>query len=167
MFFLILLALLLTYFWYKKKYSFWSKLGFPSIPGKIPLGISGEMSISLHSSVLLKRFYDENKGKAPGVGMYMMTRPVLLTTEPELVKDILVTHFEFFHDRGIVFNEKDDPLSANLFMLSGQKWKDLRKKMGPTFTSGKMKMMFGTVSSICDRVVAFVKPSTKTKRAWK
>lgn len=152
------IVLLLIYFWFKKKFSFWENHGFPFVPGKFPLGSVGDMGFSIHSSDLLKKFYDENRGKAPGVGLYFMTSPVLLPTEPELVKDILVRHFDHFHDRGFYFNEKDDPLSGHLFSLSGQKWKELRAKLSPTFTSGKMKMMFGSVSTVSDRMIKFIKP---------
>lgn len=78
------------------------------------MGSVGEMGFKVHSSDLLKKIYDENKEKAPGVGLYFMTQPVLLPTDPELVKDILVRNFESFHDRGFYFNEKDDPLSGHL-----------------------------------------------------
>lgn len=104
----------LIYFWFKKKFSFWENHGFPSVPGKIPMGSVGEMGFKYHSSDLLKRFYDENKEKAPALGLYFMTQPVLMPTDPELVKDILVRNFESFHDRGFYFNEKDDPLSGHL-----------------------------------------------------
>lgn len=152
-------VLLLIYLWFKKKFSYWENHGFPSIPGKIPLGSVSEMGFKVHSSDLLKKYYDENKDKAPGVGIYFMTQPVLLPTDPELIKDILVRNFESFHDRGFYYNEKDDPLSGHLFMTSGQEWKDLRAKLSPTFTSGKMKMMFGTVSKVCDGMVDYLKPT--------
>lgn len=48
-------------------------------------------------------------------------------------------------------------------MTSGQKWKDLRAKLSPTFTSGKMKMMFGSVLNVSDRMVEFLKPSAKNQ----
>lgn len=131
------IVILLIFLWFRKKFSFWETHGFPYVPGKIPLGSVGEMGFKKHSSDLFKEFYDANKGKAPGFGVYFMTQPVFVPTEPELIKDILVRHFESFHDRGFYFNEVDDPLSKHLFMTSGQEWKDLRAKLSPTFTSGE------------------------------
>lgn len=156
----IVIVALLIYLWFQHKYSFWEKRGFPSIPGRFPLGSVGELGYTVHSSDLFKKFYNDHKGKFPAVGMYFMTQPVLLPTEPELVKEILVRNFESFHDHGFYEPvEKDDPLCGHLFFLKGQRWKELRAKLSPTFTSGKIKMMFGNVAKVCDGLVEYLKPT--------
>lgn len=48
--------------------------------------------------------------------------------------------FKFIYNISNYFQEAD-PMSANLFALRGQKWKDIRSMLTPTFTTGKMKMM--------------------------
>ncbi|XP_026748482.2 cytochrome P450 6k1-like [Galleria mellonella] len=77
------------------------------------------------------------------VGFFRGTRPELIIRDPKLVKRVLVSDFGSFYNRGFVPN-KDviEPVLRNLFSAEGDLWKMLRIRMSPTFTSGKLKVMF-------------------------
>lgn len=98
-----------------------------------------------------KSLYDQYK-KDKFLGIYLFTNPALLITDPKVVQDILIRDFNSFHDRPMHCDEENDPLSGHLFSLPGQKWKNLRVKLTPTFTSGKLKGMFPTIKD-CGKVL--------------
>lgn len=83
----------------------------------------------------------------------MFHQPILMINDPEVIKLILIKEFNKFRDRGLYFNEEVDPLSGHLFFLPGERWRQLRAKLSPTFTSGKLKQMFPLLSEIVDELI--------------
>ncbi|XP_059610502.1 cytochrome P450 6a8-like [Phlebotomus argentipes] len=146
------------YLYVKKKFQYWEERGIPYVKPEFPFGILKDMGKTKHTSQVFTAAYNELKGKNSFGGIYFFTKPVVLPTDVELLKNIFVKDFQYFHDRGIYVNEKDDPLSGHLFALSGQRWRNLRNKLSPTFTSGKMKMMHSTIIAVAKEFQNYLEP---------
>lgn len=68
----------------------------------------------------------------------------------------------FPFNQGNYCNEKDDPVAAHLLNLRDDKWRTMRQKLSPTFTSGKIKTMFGTVLDVADRLIQKINSDLET-----
>lgn len=95
--------------------------------------------------------------------MYTFHKPSLVIVDLDIVRTILTKEFAHFHDRGLYCHEKVDPLTGHIFSLPGQKWRNLRVKMTPTFTSGKMKQMFDAVKMRGDILNKFLENKAQDK----
>lgn len=102
---------------------------------------------------IFQEYYYKYKNTGPFAGFFWFYRTAVFVTDVSLMKQILIKDFNKFADRGFFVNEEDDPLSGHLFNLEGQKWRNLRSKLSPTFTSGKMKYMFPTVVNVAHEFV--------------
>ncbi|XP_063929823.1 probable cytochrome P450 6a23 [Zophobas morio] len=140
-------AITLVIAYFKWTYQYWSRKNIPQLPPEIPFGnMPNPFNNKQHICLNSKRCYDEMKAKGwKHGGIYTVLTPIYFVIDLDYIKNIMVKDFHHFVDRGAYCNEEADPLSAHLFSLAGQRWKNLRAKLTPTFTSGKMKMMFQTL----------------------
>ncbi|XP_037902962.1 probable cytochrome P450 6a14 [Hermetia illucens] len=139
-----------VYLYFKKKFSYWRERGVVHIKPSFPFG---NLSLKQHFTEFTVDIY-KRKGEASFVGIYFLTKPIVVPVGLDLIQNILVKDFSSFHARGMYVNEVDDPLSAHMFSLDGERWKFIRTKLSPTFTSGKMKYMFPTIVAVAERFVA-------------
>ncbi|XP_063220931.1 probable cytochrome P450 6a14 isoform X2 [Bacillus rossius redtenbacheri] len=139
-------SLLLLWLWTSHVYGYWTARGVPS-PRPAPLfgNIRDIVLRREYTGKVFQRLYRALGDHGLG-GVYLLFQPALLVRDPELVKTFLVKDFEHFHDRGFKVDERASPLSAHLISLAGPRWRRLRAELTPTFTSGKMRLMFGAVA---------------------
>jgi cytochrome P450 family 6 len=136
-----------VYFYLRKKFSYFKDRGIPHIKPTWPMGNLKEVGSKVHLLDFIKNTYDECKGKDVVAGVYSFTSPVYLITDPELAKTITIKDFNSFMNRGVHYDEENEPLTGNLFAIEGEKWKFMRNKLSPVFTSGKIKSMFNIIKA--------------------
>lgn len=142
----------LVYLFAKYNYSYWDRKGFKTYPGVSYL-FGHLKSVFLQQKNLCNVFQNIYRNtNEPFIGIYSSIKPILLIRDPDVVRNILVKDFSNFVDRGVYCDEKNDPLSGHLFSLSGEKWKNLRAKLTPAFTTGKLKTMFPIIAE-CGKAV--------------
>lgn len=147
---LLITVITLVYFWIRKRFSFFEDNGFLYEKPTFPFGNLKGVGRDFNIAMKLKENYDKFKGQAPAFGMYFFINSQVVVSDLDLIKDVMQVHFDAFHNRGLFSNPRDDPLTGHLFLLEDAPWKNLRAKLTPTFTSGKMKVMFNTVLGISD-----------------
>lgn len=136
-------------------YNFWKRRGVKFLEPTFLFGNFGPLFLQQISlGELAQKFY--NSTSDAYIGVFLAFKPSLVIRDTKLAQTVLIKDFQHFHDRPIVIDEKNDPLSGHLFSLGGEKWTNLRSKLSPTFTSGKLKAMFPTLVGCGDPLKRFM-----------
>ncbi|CAL1686479.1 unnamed protein product [Lasius platythorax] len=86
-----------------------------------------------------------------------LSTPAVLLRDPELIKDVSVKDFEYFHDHRGFLDERIDPLvGKNMFSLRGDRWREMRNTLSRSFTASKMKIMFDLISKCSSEFVNYL-----------
>ncbi|XP_046601989.1 probable cytochrome P450 6a13 [Neodiprion lecontei] len=133
-------------------YHYWSSKGIAQSTPTIPFGNLWPVITAKKSVGQLMRdlYLDCRENRMFGV--YSFHKPTLVVCDPEIIRFTMTKEFTAFQDRGLYHNEKIDPMSGQLFMLSGPKWRPLRVKFTSTFTTGKIKQMFPLVKEVAEKL---------------
>ncbi|XP_018570837.1 cytochrome P450 9e2-like [Anoplophora glabripennis] len=151
---LLVAAVFLFYYFMVKPLDYWKDRG---VKQGNPMWIAGDnwgiLSRTESSVKMLQRVYNQ----CPDVrysGMYQFLVPALVVKDPDLIKQITVKDFDHFTDHKSIFPETAEPLwGKNLIFLKGQKWRDMRTILSPSFTTSKIKTMFFLISECAENFV--------------
>ncbi|KAG5863635.1 hypothetical protein JTB14_017880 [Gonioctena quinquepunctata] len=142
------IAFIVIFFaWYRRALNYWKRKGIDGPTPSFPFGNMKDVFLQKKSpGEFLRDIYFDMKAKGlPHGGAYGFVKPQYIPADLNLIKAILHSDFQYFNSHGTYLNERTDPLSAHLVNFEGAKWKRIRNKLSPTFTSGKIKMMFQTM----------------------
>ncbi|XP_076624229.1 putative cytochrome P450 6a13 [Colletes latitarsis] len=159
------LFLVILYYFFTSTFDFWENRGVPFRKPTVLFGNFAPMLLfrkSLPEGIneMYEWFKDERF-----FGAFRVRTPVLILRDPDLIKNICVKNFACFSNRGIPVNSQD-PLSAHLFNLEGKKWKSLRSKLTPAFSSGKLKRMFYLLAECSEEFQKLIGASSKSDRPF-
>jgi len=94
-------------------------------------------------------------------GFYQMRTPNLMICDPALINTILIKDFSYFTDHGVSRDQSVDIMGRSLFFAKGQKWKTMRQKLSPGFTSGKLKGTYEQIRECSDQMLNCINKECK------
>lgn len=156
---LFLAVFVFLYLYLKQCFLYWKKRKVEYLPPITPLArlkpiIMGKECLSTNVSNVYNEFRPKNVKYG---GYFVATEPIFIVLDPDLLKQMFVSDFNHFNERGMFIDEEKEPLSTHIFALGYEKWHFLRRKFSPTFTPAKMKTMFPLTIACSDILIDALK----------
>ena len=158
----------LGHWWLCKKWAFWKENGIPGPTPTLPAGNFGPvLSMKVHILDWFRDLYRQFPGEK-FIGIYSLHTPIMVVNDPEMARQILVKDFNHFVDRDTETNMSnafpgkttDIFWLEQMFIKTGDRWKDIRTTFSPIFTSGKMKAMMRFIDKVSDSLVGHLDGKT-------
>lgn len=146
----------LLYYYSTSTYGKWRKLNVPCIP---PVPLFGNFlkfaMAKEHQVYAFDRVYKQFPN-AKICGFYQMRTPFLMIRDPELINRIMITDFSYFTDHGFELDGTVNIFGRSLFFATGQKWRTMRQKLSPGFTSGKIKGTYNQIKECSEELITCI-----------
>lgn len=91
--------------------------------------------------------------------------PVIVVSDPEILKQILVKEFWKFPNRP-PFAKPNPPMDAGLFVARDERWKRIRKTLTPTFTATKLKQIVPIIESSSEKLTSKLQKFAETGQCY-
>jgi len=94
-------------------------------------------------------------------GAYGGRMPILVTIDPEIIRDVFIKDTETFPSRNRFVS--GDPLNDDMLsnIVDYEKWKYMRTIMSPTFSSGKLKRMMPQINQCAKQLLQHLEKPCK------
>ncbi|CAF1280053.1 unnamed protein product [Rotaria sordida] len=143
---LVLLILIFAYYTYNlRTNNIFRRLG---MPGPAPIPFLGE-AYNIIRKGLIKNDIDLVHKYGKIIGIVGGKAPNILLSDPDLLRNVLIKDSNVFINRR-VFEGISGPLEHGLLALKDEQWKNARSIISPTFSTAKLKAMYGLMNEISD-----------------
>nr|XP_033184376.1 cytochrome P450 6k1-like isoform X2 [Bombus vancouverensis nearcticus] len=151
-----LVTFLLLYVKYRRTY--WQRRGVPTLPAHWFFGnVKDVMQFKKSPSIVIGDLHSEASDNDDVLGIYIFHKPFLLLRNAELIKQILIKDFDYFPDRYFTAQSIRDKIgSSNLFTMHNPEWRQMRTKISPVFSSGKMKKLFHLIGETAGSMIKYL-----------
>ncbi|XP_049865729.1 cytochrome P450 6B6-like [Pectinophora gossypiella] len=149
---LVVIFIVAFYFYSVKNHDYWAKKNVKHVP---PVPLFGNHLPNQLGQKSITEISVEYYNKFPGekvVGYYRGTTPELIVKDLDITRKILTVDFPYFYKRGIGRYPEVEPIFGNLFHAEGDRWKLLRQRLTPAFTTAKLRAMFPLVVRCAERL---------------
>lgn len=153
---LLTVAFFLLYKYATKKFDYWEKRNFFYLK---PVPFFGNILDFMATDLPLGRAFSElckRAGNRDFFGIFIFGRPALVVRNPTIVRSILQRDFATFSNRSSATSRKHPVMSNAIFVQRDSIWKNVRAKLTPIFTSGKLKLMFSLMAKECQEMNEFI-----------
>ncbi|KAK3921993.1 Cytochrome P450 6a2 [Frankliniella fusca] len=156
-----LLLLLLYVVLLRGRFSYWRRRGVPGPPCAAPFGNFADAILGRKGMAdVLCDVYNAHKDQRY-VGTQFIVTPLIHLHDPEIIRHVFIKEFPDFNGRAMYSEPEKDMISGQLFLLSGAPWRNLRVKLSPTFTTGKLRYMFATFKKCGDQLQQHIRDRVK------
>nr|XP_033323905.1 cytochrome P450 9e2-like [Megalopta genalis] len=130
--------------------TYWKRRRAPRLPTAPMLGSGWQMFFRKMSIPEFSQYQYDYRKDVRYIGSMDFFTPTVVIRDPALIRDLGIKYFEHFTDHQNFVDEEMDPIfGKNVFSLRGERWREMRNTLSPTFTASKMRFMFELVSKCC------------------
>lgn len=157
--FALLCVLFPVFYWINLQRDYFKRHNVPYIVSHPILGSLYDMIKYGYYDTFKKMYNDPGVKDKPFFGLFVLLKPVITITDPELLKRILVKDFNSFSNRRTAADPHDTLGSNNLLTVKNPLWRTLRNKLTPFFSSGHLKNMFYILDTMGTNLIKFINRS--------
>uniref|UniRef100_L7M8F7 Putative cytochrome n=1 Tax=Rhipicephalus pulchellus TaxID=72859 RepID=L7M8F7_RHIPC len=152
--FIAVLALLtsLLFWWVRRKYTFWSGKGVPHHTFWQYLRFCVDIYTKPLSSVVISNY----KRYGRMYGSYQGTTPTLVVSDPDILREIMVSKFKNFSDRTEAQRVSSEVWRKSIMNMSGDEWKKARNVFTPALTSTRLRTITLKIKAVAERTASRV-----------
>lgn len=134
-----------------RHFNYWQRHGF------IQKNLTLAQKFRKIASFKFPSLLEYNQLKKNGVfGFYYSLSPVVMITDPLIIRDILIRNHQYFYNRKTEVDESIDPVGASLFSMHDDDWKEIRALLSPAFAASKLRHNVQLFEGVCDNLEAFI-----------